>query len=524
MYREVSEMKKLLALLLSALLAAALCLPGAAADGVGAVRTGQALSVDGRSVSCDVYNIGGSNYFKLRDVAALLTGTGSQFDVDYNADTRAITLTPGAAYTPDPATDLVIGEDRSASAKESTQAVRMGGGLVSGLSAYNIGDNNYFQLRQLGVMLGFGVDYDSATRTMLVTSSTPERPYAPQEINFAETVTFAQRQAVGGITADVLTVNVRNPRVHVRSCMVDDTVAARAPFADIVARAAGAVAVITGNFMDGTASGPLYPVGTVMCGGELRYIGGTFSALGITDRGEVRVGRPSIRVRMNPTDRQCIWYNAVGVNMPEAQQAEQLSVLYTPAYGASFGVSYAGCVTVVSGGKVTAYGAVGPGDRTAIPADGFVLLMSDTYMGYIPAGQYVAPAVGEGMELEYYLYRPDEEGFTLDGVTQIIGGGPRLVKDGAPCTELEPQFSDRTRFADSVSSSRTAVGVTAEGRLIFLSTAAATIPQLREAMLALGCEDAFNLDGGASTALWYGGAVYRAPSRDLATTVQIYVD
>ena len=134
-----------------------------------------------------------------------------------------------------------------------------------------------------------------------------------------------------------------------------------------------------------------------------------FSALGITDRGEVRVGRPSIRVRMNPTDRQCIWYNAVGVNMPEAQQAEQLSVLYTPAYGASFGVSYAGCVTVVSGGKVTAYGAVGPGDRTAIPADGFVLLMSDTYMGYIPAGQYVAPAVGEGMELEYYLYQPDEE-------------------------------------------------------------------------------------------------------------------
>ena len=36
----------------------------------------QKLSVDGKAVDCERYNIDGSNYFKLRDLAFLLNGTG----------------------------------------------------------------------------------------------------------------------------------------------------------------------------------------------------------------------------------------------------------------------------------------------------------------------------------------------------------------------------------------------------------------------------------------------------------------
>ena len=38
------------------------------------------------------------------------------------------------------------------------------------LEAFNIGGNNYFMLRALGEALGFEVDYDAATRTMIVNS------------------------------------------------------------------------------------------------------------------------------------------------------------------------------------------------------------------------------------------------------------------------------------------------------------------------------------------------------------------
>ena len=71
---------------------------------------------------------------------------------------------------------------------------------------------------------------------------------------------------------------------------------------------------------------------------------------------------------------------------------------------------------------------------------------------------------------------------------------------------------------------RKPVGVTAKGELVFLSTGGATIPQLRAAMRELGCVDAFNLDGGASTGFYYNGKTYRTPGRQLATTVQIFVN
>ncbi|MBQ2545627.1 MAG: hypothetical protein II557_04990 [Clostridia bacterium] len=167
-------MKKLLPMLLAALLLAGLCIPGAAA-GEKVVRSPQALNVDGRDVPCDVYNIDGYNYFKLRDIAALLNGTGSQFDVQYNEDMRAIILSPGSAYEQQP-DDLRIGDDLSASAAESAQAVRMGGGLIGRelLARFNIGGFNYFRLRELGDLLGFGVAYSAAANAMYIVSrSTP---------------------------------------------------------------------------------------------------------------------------------------------------------------------------------------------------------------------------------------------------------------------------------------------------------------------------------------------------------------
>ena len=502
-------MKRTLTLLLCAALLFSLGLPALAFEN--AQRSSQALTVDGRAVDCEIYNIDGSNYFKLRDLAFLLNGTGSQFDVGYDAGRRLVSITTRSAYTDVQGTELVIGEDQSATTVLSSQSIMIDGTVRGDLSAYNIGGSNYFRLRELGDALGFDVDYDSVTRTMLVNSRASDAD--------GETVTFQQMQ-VAGLSANVLTVNVRNPRVHLRASMVNGTVGARAPFADIVAQASGALAVITGNFMNGDAEGN-FPVGHFMSDGELKYIGSGFTTVGITADGQVRFGRPSIRVRMKPTERDYSMYTAIGLNLKEHEQEANFSVLYTPAYAASFGVTCAGTVTVVKDGRVTNYGAVVPGNRVAIPENGYVLWLSDTYINDF-VWNFQPPAVGEGMELEYFLFGEDAEGFSLDGVTQLIAGAPRLVKNGEICTEQEEQFSG-DRFAENYVSGRTACGVTADGKLIFLQ-AGAKLSQLREAMLALGCVDAVNLDGGASVGLFYDGRIYTTPGRNLATTVQIFVD
>ena len=132
-------------------------------------RSPQRLTVDGAAQDVEKYNIDGSNYFKLRDLAYLLNGTGSRFSVGWDAAAGTVTVVSGAPYVPD-GSELIVGADRSGEAKISAQRVVINGAERADLSVYNIGGHNFFQLRELGEALGFDVDYDAATDTAMVRS------------------------------------------------------------------------------------------------------------------------------------------------------------------------------------------------------------------------------------------------------------------------------------------------------------------------------------------------------------------
>lgn len=137
----------------------------------------QALSVDGELVEAEAYNVDGSNYFKLRDLAALLADTGSKFNVTYEAPNMIVTT--GEAYTALDS-DLVKGEDKSATCVPSQQVLLVNGEKVD-ILVYNIGGNNFFQLRALESLLGITVSYDEATRTMVVVSADAADEEAPAD-------------------------------------------------------------------------------------------------------------------------------------------------------------------------------------------------------------------------------------------------------------------------------------------------------------------------------------------------------
>ncbi len=149
------------------LLAAALCLlPVSAA---GAVLSEQKLTVDGVPAECEKYNVDGENYFKLRDLAQLMNGTGSRFSVSWDGEAGVVSIVSGETYIP-VGGELEVGADKSETAAPSTQTVMVNGEVRTDLRAYNIGGNNYFRLRDLGEAVGFRVDYDAETRTVLVRS------------------------------------------------------------------------------------------------------------------------------------------------------------------------------------------------------------------------------------------------------------------------------------------------------------------------------------------------------------------
>ena len=146
----------------------------------GAVLSPQKLTVDGKDVECEKYNIGGSNYFKLRDLAQVLSGTGSQFDVRYDEATATVRITTGKMYIPN-GTELLVGVDNSASAQPSSQAIRINGANNKKLTVYNIGGSNFFQLRELANLLNFEVGYDIDTNTATVTPQAPTQQTSTQQ-------------------------------------------------------------------------------------------------------------------------------------------------------------------------------------------------------------------------------------------------------------------------------------------------------------------------------------------------------
>lgn len=159
-------MKKRLPIILTLLL---VCIAVSYASAANVVASPQNLSVDGVDADCDKYNIDGSNYFKLRDLAQLLSKTDSRFSVSFDEQSNAVTVVSGKEYTP-VGGELARGRDQSKTAVVSKQSVLIDGKAADGLSVYNIGGNNYFKLRDLGDALGFTVDYDADSNTAIVLS------------------------------------------------------------------------------------------------------------------------------------------------------------------------------------------------------------------------------------------------------------------------------------------------------------------------------------------------------------------
>lgn len=127
------------------------------------------IQVNGTPVDIGAYGIGGSNYFKLRDVAMLLRDTQGKFQVGFNDATKQITLTTGEAYTA-VGGELAAKDTQNRLGNPTASAIFVDGQSVD-LTAYNINGNNYFKLRDLGSALGFAVTWDEASRTVNITTA-----------------------------------------------------------------------------------------------------------------------------------------------------------------------------------------------------------------------------------------------------------------------------------------------------------------------------------------------------------------
>ncbi|MDR2296302.1 MAG: WG repeat-containing protein, partial [Clostridiales Family XIII bacterium] len=117
--------------------------------------TASTVSVNGKRIAFDAYGINDNNYFKLRDLAYVLNGTDKRFEVGWDGANNAITLTSGKTYT-------VVGDEMSGNDIGDKATMPMASTIILDgrkvpFTAYNIGGNNYFKLRDIGAAFDFGV-------------------------------------------------------------------------------------------------------------------------------------------------------------------------------------------------------------------------------------------------------------------------------------------------------------------------------------------------------------------------------
>ncbi len=115
------------------------------------------VAVDNEVVTPRGYNINGSNYYKLRDIAYVMSGTNSQFNVIWNKEESCIEIISNMPYQPvgGEMEDTLLPVSRC---NPSSFSVKLNGKLVA-LAGYNIGGNTYYRIRDIGSAIGFEVGF-----------------------------------------------------------------------------------------------------------------------------------------------------------------------------------------------------------------------------------------------------------------------------------------------------------------------------------------------------------------------------
>jgi hypothetical protein len=232
------------------------------------------------------------------------------------------------------------------------------------------------------------------------------------------------------------------------------------------------------------------------------------STIGVDTDGTLHVERVSLAGTWQGSGQRRI----LGINEPARQNR---TTLYTRTWGARTPAENGGAYAVLEPfpattpntpltATVTGYAQ---GGNQPIPADGAVLVARGAQAGFLTAE---AP-VGSKVTILLTLTPP------WTNVSQALGGGPVIVRDGKPVYRAFESFTPQQLVFRSA---RAGVGQTADGRIVLVVadgrqpgySAGLTNFELALTMMRLGCVTASALDWGGSATMAFDGKLVNRPS------------
>ena len=273
-------------------------------------------------------------------------------------------------------------------------------------------------------------------------------------------------------------------------------------------RAVSSAATVAGVNGDLFASGDGHPIGALIRSGVLDSApSGLRSSIGIDADGGLHVDRVAMAGTWKGTGQR----RALDINEPATTKR---TVLYTPAWGPrtppepnaieAILPSFPGTTPNTDLGATVAQ--LVQGGNQPIPPGGAVLVARTD-------AQFLSAEAPAGTDLSVTLLLTPQ----WKNVVDAVGGGPAIVRDGKPVFR---SFEDFTTAQLSTRTARTAVGQTADGRIILAAvdgrqpgySTGLTNFELALMMMRLGAVTASALDLGSSTTMAFDGKLLNRPS------------
>lgn len=287
-------------------------------------------------------------------------------------------------------------------------------------------------------------------------------------------------------------------------------------------------AAINANYFEAYKGG-YYPYGTQMTEGKMINMSGDHASLLVFDKNKFKIVQGFLRYNgFLDGLRENDWTIP---NKANTFEIWDVNGNLTSEKGAYVYNSYGNVATKFGGGTVIEVvdnkvsKVYKSSENMVLPKNGYII-----YYGKEACDdKYIDDRfkIGRTVELELVLSKKTKDGFVTETdfdyngekipytkVTEIISAGPLLIENSKSVYETYVKGMEAKMTTGA--GARTLIGINKSNQLVMVTTSG-TMAQVTGIMQDLGCTDAFNLDGGASSAMYANGKYFRNAGRALNT-------
>lgn len=272
------------------------------------------------------------------------------------------------------------------------------------------------------------------------------------------------------------------------------------------------IAAINGTFFN--ANSDLQPTGNLQVKGKNLYITNSGTSVGFSAGNAVRFEHLYTTVKGSVNG---IWeypYNWSVWGINQVYSRSDANILYTPEFGKQVDAGDKTAIVIRNKKVVEIKKGVAP-----IHSDGYTLVFgAEVYSSLFKAGDKVDYKI-EYNQIDFTNGISKGEPIYWSDIRSTLGAGPLLVKDGKIVQDFNKEGYTDSKFTSGAQ--RSFIGVTKDQVLLMGTVSKVNLAQLAEILVKLGVENGMNLDGGASSALYFKGRMVTEPSRKTSNAIVI---